>query len=184
MAPSRAEQAERARRQILQAAVDLFAERGYSGTSLAAIADAVGLTKAHVYHYFPTKTALLAAAIAPLQTDLQDMLESASGVEERDERVRGLVAAYVDILLKHRELNALTANDPVMRREKHLDTAMRDLDERAIAALFGERPTLEERLAYLQLRKLGALVNELGPVSDEELRAALTASCRRILSMD
>ncbi|WP_027346626.1 TetR/AcrR family transcriptional regulator [Hamadaea tsunoensis] len=54
----RAHPAER-RAEILAAALDLFAERGYRGTSLAAVADRIGLTQQGVLHYFPSKDALL-----------------------------------------------------------------------------------------------------------------------------
>ena len=41
--------------QILNAAENIFAERGYSGTTIAAIADAVKLPKANVLYYFKQK---------------------------------------------------------------------------------------------------------------------------------
>jgi len=40
---------------IVAAATRLFAERGYSGTSVQAIADAVGLRKQSLLHWFPSK---------------------------------------------------------------------------------------------------------------------------------
>jgi len=40
---------------IIAAATRLFAERGYAGTSVQAIADAVGLRKQSLLHWFPTK---------------------------------------------------------------------------------------------------------------------------------
>jgi AcrR family transcriptional regulator len=50
---------EERRAEILTAARDVFAERGYRGASLAAVADRVGLTQQGVLHYFPSKDALL-----------------------------------------------------------------------------------------------------------------------------
>ncbi|NUU24997.1 MAG: TetR/AcrR family transcriptional regulator [Streptomycetaceae bacterium] len=47
------------REEILQTAVAMFAEHGYRGTSLNAIADRVGLTRQGVLHYFPSKQDLL-----------------------------------------------------------------------------------------------------------------------------
>jgi AcrR family transcriptional regulator len=52
-------QPEQRRAEILTAARDVFAERGYRGASLAAVADRVGLTQQGVLHYFPSKDALL-----------------------------------------------------------------------------------------------------------------------------
>lgn len=47
------------REEILLAALDVFAERGYTGASIAAIAERVGLTQQGVLHYFPSKERLL-----------------------------------------------------------------------------------------------------------------------------
>jgi AcrR family transcriptional regulator len=45
--------------QILAEAVRLFRQKGYHATSMQNIADAVGLQKASLYHYLPSKQALL-----------------------------------------------------------------------------------------------------------------------------
>ena len=47
------------RDEIVRAATDVFAERGYRGGSLAAVAERVGLTQQGVLHYFASKEALL-----------------------------------------------------------------------------------------------------------------------------
>lgn len=49
------------RQEILDAAVRLISERGYNGTSVQDVADAVGVTKQGVLRYFPSKDNLLAA---------------------------------------------------------------------------------------------------------------------------
>jgi AcrR family transcriptional regulator len=50
----------RARRvQVLNAALPAFAEQGYRGASIAAIADEVGLSEPGLLHHFPSKAALL-----------------------------------------------------------------------------------------------------------------------------
>ena len=50
-----------AQTRILDAALDLFADHGVSGTSLQMIADAIGVTKAAVYHQFKTKEEIVIA---------------------------------------------------------------------------------------------------------------------------
>ena len=59
---------------VVTAALDLFAEHGVNGTSLQMIADAVGVTKAAIYHQFKTKDEIVVAAIdvdlAKLETAL------------------------------------------------------------------------------------------------------------------
>lgn len=48
---------------ILDAAQRLFAERGYSATSTADIAQQAGITRTLIFHYFPTKQRLLTALL-------------------------------------------------------------------------------------------------------------------------
>jgi AcrR family transcriptional regulator len=52
---------EHRREAIVQAAVDCLGLHGYQGTSMRAIAEAVGLTKGGLYPYFPSKDAILLA---------------------------------------------------------------------------------------------------------------------------
>jgi AcrR family transcriptional regulator len=67
LAPRRARQRQpvastrgrRTRQQILDAAEQLFAQGGYNGTSLAAVAEEVGITQPAILYHFPSKEALL-----------------------------------------------------------------------------------------------------------------------------
>ncbi|MFI5718126.1 TetR family transcriptional regulator [Nocardia sp. NPDC051750] len=71
-----AEQAGEARRaRILSAAMKLFAENGYRGTSLAAVAAAAGITRSGVLHHFSSKEALLAAVLAERDEQAFDAVE-------------------------------------------------------------------------------------------------------------
>ncbi|MFE3030711.1 TetR/AcrR family transcriptional regulator [Streptomyces canus] len=51
------------RAEIIRAALEVIAERGYRGASLAAVAERVGLTQQGLLHHFPTKDALLVAVL-------------------------------------------------------------------------------------------------------------------------
>ena len=49
--------------EILEHATRLFAERGYDGTTLQDIADAIGITRPGLYNYISSKEQLLAALV-------------------------------------------------------------------------------------------------------------------------
>ena len=55
---------QRTRQAILDAALALFAEKGYFGTSLRDVAGAVGVRESALYNYFPGKEALFEAILA------------------------------------------------------------------------------------------------------------------------
>src|SRR5690349_11852781 len=49
--------------QILEAALEEFAERGYAGARMAAVASRAGIAKGLIYHYFPSKSDLFQATV-------------------------------------------------------------------------------------------------------------------------
>lgn len=68
---------QRTRQAILDAALDLFAEKGFFGTSLRDVAAAVGVRESALYNYFPSKDALFDALIV---ADHEQKTERLSGV--------------------------------------------------------------------------------------------------------
>ncbi|MBN2051390.1 MAG: TetR/AcrR family transcriptional regulator [Spirochaetales bacterium] len=68
---------------ILSAAVDLFSREGFAGTSVRAIARQVELNEASIYNHFPSKAAILTAAIDRLEERLlRPGLKAAEGPAE------------------------------------------------------------------------------------------------------
>ena len=55
MARPRANDYAQKRRRVLAAATELFARNGYAITSMSDIADACGIAKSVVYHYYDSK---------------------------------------------------------------------------------------------------------------------------------
>jgi AcrR family transcriptional regulator len=60
---TRRQQALSRREQIVEAAVRLFAQHGFDGTSTRRIAQEVDITEGLIFHYFPTKADLLTAVL-------------------------------------------------------------------------------------------------------------------------
>ncbi|MEQ3554089.1 TetR/AcrR family transcriptional regulator [Pseudonocardia nematodicida] len=65
-------------RQIVDAAVAVFGERGYARASMEAVADRVGVTKPVLYTHFGSKEGLLLAAIARARSELHDVTAAAA----------------------------------------------------------------------------------------------------------
>ena len=72
---------------ILDAAEDLFAEKGYSATSLGDVADRVGIRSPSLYNHFRNKEALYEAVLDRLLTDFSAPLEELDSGPVTYERV-------------------------------------------------------------------------------------------------
>lgn len=66
---------------IVAAAVRIFAECGYEGTAVAAIADAAGLSKQNLMYYFPTKQALYERVLDDVLDDWLARMENLADAE-------------------------------------------------------------------------------------------------------
>lgn len=70
---------QRTRQAILDAALELFADKGYFGTSLRDVAGAVGVRESALYNYFKSKEALFDALILAHQHTKTERLASLAG---------------------------------------------------------------------------------------------------------
>ena len=82
------------REQITTLAIDLIAEHGYAGTSLAKIAEAAGLSNAAVLYHFGSKNAVLESAYAKV---ISDLAESVSTAMTGAPSARDSIDAYVRV---------------------------------------------------------------------------------------
>ena len=72
-------------RQILDAALAVFAERGFQNASMEAVAERVGVTKPVVYTHFGSKEGLLLACLARARAELLDVTTAAAAAAEGPE---------------------------------------------------------------------------------------------------
>ena len=106
--PQRYAKGEAKRREILAAALTLVAERGYRNSSLQEIADAVGLSKAGVLHYFDSREDLLAEVLrerdrhdaATLLADGDDTVTLFERTVRYNNTVPGLVHLYSRLVVE------------------------------------------------------------------------------------
>jgi AcrR family transcriptional regulator len=92
---------------IVDRAAALFARRGFEQTSVQAVADAVGLSKAGLLHHFPSKDALREAVLAQAQTLGRRVLEHVDGLPLGVARDRRAIEVIVDVALDHPGLVSL-----------------------------------------------------------------------------
>jgi AcrR family transcriptional regulator len=93
--------------QILDRAAALFARRGFEQTSVQAVADAAGYSKAGLLHHFPSKEALREAVLAQGRTLGQQTLAQVADLPLGAARDRRAVEVIVDVALAHPGLVSL-----------------------------------------------------------------------------
>ncbi len=99
------------RLRLVLAAMELFAEKGFGATSVAEVARAANAHPGSLYHFFPTKQALLEAVLDLYYAGIDQMLLAPAwaGVADPVERVFALLAAY----RAHLENSAYTYGCPI-----------------------------------------------------------------------
>ena len=82
---------------IMEAALSLFQERGFYGTSLRDISARSGMSVSHLYYYFPSKASVLKELMSQISHDLIAVLEKAEAEagDPPTQRLKALVQAQV-----------------------------------------------------------------------------------------
>ncbi len=88
--------------QLISIAADLFARKGYEGTSLRDIAETAGITKAALYYWFPEKEALFQRVVASRMEGLVERVTLA--VEQASDPV-GKIRAFLLSSAEHMDAN-------------------------------------------------------------------------------
>lgn len=172
---------------VLQHAVTLFNRQGYDATSMGDLARDLGLTKSAIYHHFPSKSALLAAALDRALDPLTAAVTRArarAGTPAYD-RLRALVRESVGVLVAHqaevRLLLRVRGNSDVERaalaRRRWIDDELTALVRQAVeeGALRGDLPAaVVSRLLFGMVNSLVEWYRPDGPIDATELAQAVT----------
>ena len=98
---------------ILEAALTLFAEKGYDGTSVEEIANAVGIRAPSLYKHYKGKEDILNALIDSAEARYEEMF----GSERNIGKVPGTREEFIKMTMGR---IAFTMQDPVIRRMRML----------------------------------------------------------------
>lgn len=163
MARPRARDYDDKRKLILEHAAELFAQRGYGGASITMIAEACGVSKALLYHYYSDKEALLFDIIDEHLSHLVEVVEAAI-VEDAEPRDKlnaitvALLEAYRNADAQHQvqinNLKLLPAD-----RQQQLKNLERDLVRHFSRAIAQAVPDLHEDLLKPVTMSLFGMLN-------------------------
>jgi AcrR family transcriptional regulator len=170
------------RARILDAALELFSEHGFDGTTLQEIADRLGFTKAALYYHFRSKDDLLQALIAPAVTGLDILLGAYEDEPDTPGRRRRFVTDYVDLLLEQRRLISYMASDIAIVAHPMIATGARERQARIRALLAGEGLEFSQEVRVaVAFKAMAGVVAQYPDADVAELRRALIDLARDLL---
>lgn len=149
---------------VIDAAAALFARHGFGRTSVQAIADSTGYSKAGLLHHFPTKVALHQAVLDDCKLETERIRDRVAELPAGTERDRRAIELLVDLSLARPGLASLLLSTIVPMG----DDDVSDLDPLGdtLFEAFDIEPTTDAR----RIRVTGALV-ALGVLALEARRS-------------
>lgn len=146
---------------VRNAAITLFAERGFHGTGIRDLAERAGLSSATLYHYMGTKEDLL---VSIMTESLERLLKAGERLAEADptSRITGLVELHVLTHATHRletrvvddEMRSLSADrrEAVVALRDRYEALWQDaIDAGCASGAFHVRAPKVARLALLEM---------------------------------
>ena len=171
-----------AQARIVTTALDLFSRHGVSGTSLQMIADAVGVTKAAIYHQFKTKDEIVVAAVEVELVKLEAALDAAEAEARGPQALETLLAQIIDLAVERRRMVSNIQHDPVVVRLLAEYEPFQRFMQRLYRVLLGGETSAEARVkaAMVSAAIGGAVTHPLvADLDDDTLRARLVDLTRR-----
>jgi AcrR family transcriptional regulator len=179
------------RQRLLEAAVDCLAEVGWSGSTVAVVAERAGVSRGAAQHHFPTREDLFTAAVEHVAVQRRAELDAraaalpASGPRRNEAVVRMLVGLYTTPLFRAalQLWVAVSTDDQLRPRVLELESRIgRDTHRTAVALLGADesRPGVRETVqATLDLARGLGLADVLS--DDSERRERIVRQWARIL---
>ncbi len=96
------------REKILETALALFSEKGYSATSITDICNAAQINKPTLYHFFKDKRHLFYLChLRSIESLMEPYIREASSIEDPLNRLRFMIKKYTKIICENPELKIL-----------------------------------------------------------------------------
>lgn len=188
--PRHPEQVEEQRHRLLRAAVIAFGETGFSGTTVAGVAERAGLSTGLVHHYFASKAGLFTETVEYGAEYLRHVRGAAREGRTPQERLRRWAGGFT-LALERAHLMFLLVNQVLGAPKLHPPGAMEALNrfEREEIALLrqwleeaGHPPADAERRSWLAFYCIGG-ARLIGSAGSPRLRSWLYQEACSILGI-
>lgn len=170
---------ERRRPLILDAALQVFVERGYRGTSMQAVADVAGVTKPVVYECYRNKDELLLALLDREERRLRGAITDALPTDPVSDDIEAVLTAGLTAFLTA-AVQAPTSWRVVFESRRGSDSAIAVRVSRARGAILGQLQDLVR--GYMESNDVDDTERKVPVVA--ELLASVAESCARMLVLE
>lgn len=179
------------RRQILDCAAEVFARKGIAASTVREIADSVGVYSGTLYHYFPSKDALVVEIIREYLEDLHSRCAAAMAHDATAiDRLTQLVEIALTSSETHRGATAIWQNEgdymPEKMREAGLESLATDVERAWLGTIeagisTGDfRTDVDPQVFYRLIRDAVWLSTQWHRPSADYSNAALAADVRTV----
>ncbi|MCK9150878.1 TetR/AcrR family transcriptional regulator [Methanobacterium alcaliphilum] len=87
--------------EIINAAIDVFLEKGYENTTMETIAQKAGVSKGGLYHYFQSKDMILMMVNRKISENIEKMMMDAGECSTIKEGILNYVEQYISYWIQH-----------------------------------------------------------------------------------
>lgn len=173
------------RARLIDAAIDLFGQHSFAGTSLQMIADELGLTKAAIYYHFRSREQLLTGVVEPIFRHLEIVVEAAEGLRGVSARADAMLCGYAEMAVRHRALVSVLGGDPSVIRQLRTQPGWAELIDRQMRLLADVEPGSGGLVKAAVV--VGGIAGAVGPawitIDDQDLLGHLVETGRRTLGL-
>ncbi|UOQ46371.1 TetR/AcrR family transcriptional regulator [Halobacillus salinarum] len=93
-----------AKKNILEAGMKLFINKGYHATSISNIAEQAGISKGLLYNYFKGKEEILATMVETRVGEIMDVMNQAKEIESPVEQLKHIIEGAIDNVFENPEV--------------------------------------------------------------------------------
>ncbi len=150
---------QQSQQQIIDAAFKLFAKKGYSATSIAAIAKEADVSKGLIYHYFSSKEAILNAIfdqLVEIGNEVLDFPDDFSPTDKIRQTLEGSFQFIEEQSEKGRLMIALTLQPDIF---SNLKAKINEVQESQMALYIEMLNKLGYKQPELEAYQLGAMMD-------------------------
>ncbi len=168
----------RTRDRILDAALALFAEKGYEATSMREIAEQLGMTKPALYYHFDSKEDIVRALLVDIETKVGELVDWARE-QELDEALRRTVLDRWTAIMQAHGITAfrfVVANRHIVHEvspdRSGMVSAMHELYTLLAPAHASVEEQLRVRMALMAVNMAGLVGADIDAPDEEILATA------------